>query len=291
MGIEFLQSFSNPILDTVFQFITAFAEQIVMMVVISYLFWCTERSFGFKFILTTMSGFSVNGFLKNIFRVERPFVKYEGIKAIRTQTATGYSFPSGHTQTATMVYGPFGIKKRGIILVLSAIFIFLIGVSRVYLGVHTVYDVLGGLIVGIIWSIFSYKLYDYLEKKNNPLYFLVYLIPAIISLLTVNLKFPGDTFTLAGSTIGAVVGVVFENKYVRFEPKAIPKIQVLKMAIGLIVALVIQSIFKQIDKALIINHPYFSNLAGLIGYTLIGLWITLGMPIICNKFFRKEIGD
>jgi membrane-associated phospholipid phosphatase len=281
----------TEILNKFFEFITVFAEQVVMMVVIGYLFWCTERSFGFKFILTTMSGFSVNGFFKNLFRVERPFVINKDIKAIRTQTATGYSFPSGHTQTATMVYGPLGIKKRGIILVLSAVFIFLIGVSRVYLKVHTVYDVLGGLAVGIIWSFFSFKLYDYLEKKNNPFLFLIYIIPAILSLLTVNLQFPGDTFSLAGSTIGAVLGVVFENKYVNFNPKAFPKIQVLKMAIGLIVALIIQSTFKQIDKALIINHPYYSYFAELIGYIFIGSWITLGMPILCKKYFSKDIGD
>lgn len=88
---------------------------------------------------------------------------------------TGYSFPSGHSVTAVCFYGYLAflcyrygrsmwIRRGGIVI--NAMMIVLIGISRIYLGVHYPTDVLGGYIGGIMWFGMSLLLIDYLEKRQ-----------------------------------------------------------------------------------------------------------------------------
>lgn len=290
-SIEFFQSFANPFWDKFFTIATTLAEQYVMMFVIGYFFWCTNRKFAFPFILTIMSGFTINAFLKNLFHIERPFVRFkdEQLRTLKLDTATGYSFPSGHTQSATSVFGIIGFMKKGIFKYFGIILVVLIGVSRMYLGVHTIYDVLAGVAVGAVWAIFGMKLYVILEKKNNPLWYLIYAIPVLLALIFVNPAFPGDTFTLAGTSLGAIIGVVLENMFVRFEPRTRPANQILKMFIGIAGGLLFQAGLKPFFALFATNGSYLSYGLDFLRYFICGMWITFGLPLIAKKFINNNL--
>ena len=118
-----------------------------------------------KFItLNLILSFIFNRILKIIVARPRPNV-------LRLSSESGYSFPSGHTMIATAFYGflIYLIYKKisnkfikYILITLISLLVICIGISRIYLGVHYTTDVIGGIIIGIIYLSFFIK---YLYKK------------------------------------------------------------------------------------------------------------------------------
>lgn len=113
------------------------------------------------------TGFT-NLVLKNIVRRSRP-------TGLWLTQAHGYGFPSGHSSISTaiaLVIIYFLIKrmknKKTAYLISGSIFTYLIlvGISRVYVGVHYPTDVLGGWLIAIIWSFISITAYNYCMKKG-----------------------------------------------------------------------------------------------------------------------------
>ncbi len=114
-----------------------------------------------QFIVTMSASAFIAVALKEMLKIQRPT---DGLIS-----EVGYSFVSAHTLIATvflvlLVYSYKNhFKKKSVrILFVSAsiLFVFLIGVSRVYLGVHYMTDILGGLFVGLIISAISILLYN-----------------------------------------------------------------------------------------------------------------------------------
>lgn len=92
----------------------------------------------------------------------------------------GYSFPSGHSALAIVIYGVilYYIHKNSCLSVriskavdaLVLLLVILIGISRIYLGVHFFTDVVGGYISGFVWLVLFVNLYNtLLSQKNKPM--------------------------------------------------------------------------------------------------------------------------
>ena len=116
-------------------------------------------------------GFLVNNVIKLTACIYRPWIRDPRIlppeRALKT--ATGYSFPSGHTQFAASSYGSLAqryVKERRALCTLCSVMIFLAAFSRNYLGVHTPQDV----IVAILCSLAIIKACAVMESKvrENP---------------------------------------------------------------------------------------------------------------------------
>ena len=108
--------------------------------------------------ISVFGGMLLNVGLKLLFARARPYFD-DPIVILKT-----FSFPSGHTMTATVFYGALGVfalsrirnwKLRAVVLVLAAIMIALVGFSRMYLGAHYLTDVLGAMMEGIVWVALS----------------------------------------------------------------------------------------------------------------------------------------
>lgn len=107
--------------------------------------------------------------LKPIFERARPSIVQH------IDTVTGFSFPSGHTTTATAIYATLGvlvaagIKERRLkiyVFAISAFIPLLVGFTRVFLGVHYPTDVLGGWCLGLAWAVSLGIINDVLQRRG-----------------------------------------------------------------------------------------------------------------------------
>ena len=104
-----LSGIRTPLLDTIFQLITFLAQELVIIAVICALYWCIDKKLavqiGFNYLC---AGLLVQS-LKITFRIPRPWVLDPEFKAVESSipAATGYSFPSGHTQSGTSLFATY----------------------------------------------------------------------------------------------------------------------------------------------------------------------------------------
>ena len=160
---------------------TFFGEMNTVLILMSVIYWSVSKEFG-TWLLMGWSGIRVvNGFLKVTACVYRPWIRDPRILPYGDSmtTATGYSFPSGHSMNAASLYGGGAVRKDlpkplrlflGIILALVAF-------SRIYLGVHAPQDILAGTAAGLLvmWLIFRLTLY----LKKHPEKDIMVLLPAL----------------------------------------------------------------------------------------------------------------
>lgn len=160
MDIEILLWFQQirEALDPVFDFIVGYASDIALFsaAVIPFVFyWCSDKEEGKDILLALGISLFLNQFLKVTFSVYRPWIRDPRLipSVVGRTFATGYSFPSGHTQVGGTIYFSIGTmlkKTRSRTAAVCMIMPVLIGLSRMYLGVHTPQDVLTGLLIAAL---------------------------------------------------------------------------------------------------------------------------------------------
>ncbi|MCM1265166.1 MAG: phosphatase PAP2 family protein [Candidatus Gastranaerophilales bacterium] len=158
------------VFDKFFLTVTMLGEVHIPLMLICALYWCINKKYGIYLFWSYLFGFIGNTFLKTTACIYRPWILDSRIKPLADAitTATGYSFPSGHTASCTTTWGGTAILfwNNKIIRYLCFIIIFLVIFSRNYLGVHTPQDVLVSLAIGILIILFNKKLLDW-EEKNQ----------------------------------------------------------------------------------------------------------------------------
>ncbi len=202
--------------------------------------------------------------------------------------ATNYSTPSGHAQNSATLFGWFSAKVRTWwMLVISIVLTLLIGISRVYLGVHYLGDVLLGWGIGLLTVVIlmllekpiAAKLERFKQEQLWGLFALVGLILLLVLSYLTPLP-PGDNFgAIGGVMIGLAIGVVLEKRYVDFsvEPPGGQKWKlVLRVILGLILVMLLLAGLSAIlptDIVLLRATRY-----GLVTFVGIFVW-----PLIFNK--------
>lgn len=146
--LRYLESMRTELGNVVFQGITLLGEETLMILLVVTLWFAVNKQLAQRLLFITAGSLCVNGILKNLVQAPRPFT--QGIRCVRPDTATGYSFPSGHTQGFATWSTAFAILSRKVWLgVLVGVLIVLVGFSRLYLGAHYPSDVVVGILLGV----------------------------------------------------------------------------------------------------------------------------------------------
>lgn len=258
-----------PVLNELMLAVTVLGEETAFLVLALIVFWCVDKKRGYYLMSVGFVGTMCNQALKLCFRIPRPWVRDPNFTILEQARAgaTGYSFPSGHTQSAVGTFGSIAASSerrwvKGICVALAV----LVGISRMYVGVHTPWDVLVSACVATI-LIFGLKNPVFKWEKGMK-YLLAGMLAAAIALLlfTELYPFPADVdeanllsgvknaYTMLGCIAGVAVVYVTEKRYVRFSEKAVWWAQILKVALGLGVVLLVKEGLRSPLDALFDGH-------------------------------------
>lgn len=274
--IEFIQSFSNPFFDKFFSGITFLGDENFFILLFCLVYWCINKKFGYLMGFAFLSNVFLNTVLKETFQIPRPIGKGK-VRSLKIESASGYSFPSGHTQYATSYWTSLMIKiKKRRFSYLGITMILLIGLSRIYLGLHTLQDVVGGIVVGVIWVYVANKFFNKIDRSKNYKMFLWVIVPMIIGLFIFQVE---NYYKIFGSLIGLITGYIIESEYINFKEDGVVMVQVLKYISGIIGLLIIKTVLKSIFPPFLLSH--------LFRYFLIVIWITVLMPFLVNKYANR----
>lgn len=147
----------DPIV-AIFEMITFLGDALFILISLPFIF-LYRKKFGLRLALTVLFSIYLCNLLKIIFRIPRPPQSQWKV------SASGYSFPSGHATDSSSFWGYMGLegyrsKNNLVYPTISTIIFILVGYSRVYLGVHTWYDVIGGWFLGLFMAYITYEFGD-----------------------------------------------------------------------------------------------------------------------------------
>ena len=164
-----IKGFISPKMTPIVKFITEFGNYTVMIpVIILFYLFNKDKSFNRYFTINLVAIFTSNFIVKNIIRRDRPI-------DINLIIENGFSFPSGHSMVSFAFYGFIiyyvycsHLSKLGktIIISILTLLVLMIGLSRIYLGVHYASDVIGGFVLALVYLIIFIK---YIYKKEKKI--------------------------------------------------------------------------------------------------------------------------
>lgn len=219
---------------------TFFGELNTVIVLMAVVYWCVSREFG-AYLLT---GFGVNRLVNGALKVTacayRPWIRDPRMapETAALASASGYSFPSGHSMNAATAYGGT-IPRKDLpraLRVSSGILVFLVAFSRIFLGVHTPQDILVGTFCGLLVMFLIWKLLTWLREhpeKEAAAVCLGVAVSAAVAvyagfksypadydaagkLLVDGAKMANDTFKGVGYSLAIFTGLFLERRFVRF---------------------------------------------------------------------------
>ncbi len=246
--IIFVQQFMSRFMVEFAALITEFGDAMVLVGVVGMFYWALNKELGKKLIINLTFINIVNPWLKSFFQRIRPYMANSEIKCLKPVNSEGdiydivsqeFSFPSGHAANCVAVYGKLCKESRSIawriVLILLTL---LVGISRFALGVHYPTDVIAGWIIAAV----SITLYSLLEKKlgRNKMYLLL----ALIGLVGFFFAKTDDYFTGYGMMVGAALGILFEERFVRFEQTKKPLRVVIRTVVGAALYLALNELLK-----------------------------------------------
>lgn len=297
---EWLAPFMNAI--------TMLGNEEFYMLVMPILYWCIDPGVGFRTgALLILSG-SINSYFKLLFHSPRPYWVDTRVKAFSAESSFG--LPSGHSMNAAAIWGWLGMQmKRRWAVIFSVAVIFLIGFSRLYLGVHFTRDVLSGWLLGAL-LLFAFAR---LEKAISPRLAswslgMQWLAIFVSSLVMIGLTFlsrwavsgwqippewvsnavaasgvapnpisVGGIFTLGGTWLGLAGGYAWMLKRGGFSAGGQDWKRILRYVVGVFGVLILYVGFKLIFPA---DPDWVGWIFRYIRYFIVSLWISALAPML-----------
>lgn len=296
--LMYLQSIRNELLTGIFTFFTICTEVPVITVLTGVIYWCINKKAGQRTIFALCGSLNINAGVKNYVKMPRP-IGTDGLQSLRIETATGYSFPSGHTQTSTTFWtSMMYLFRKSWIYIIGILMIIGAGISRLYLGVHWPMDVIVAWGFGIVLSVIFIKLFDYIDDSKN-----YYILVVLILIFGVCTYFIGgeDLYKMFGLYTGFALGYMVEDTFINFstgnetrrknifaknpsKKEGLGK-KILRFVVGIISLLAVYLLLNYVQDTLIVNKTEeIINIIKYFKYTIVVFWGVAGAPALFKLF-------
>lgn len=287
----FFAGIHNGFLNALVQVFTICGEEFVLIALAAFIYYNIDKKSGFISSMSLMNAISAMGIVKAIVRFPRPWMVLEGIDPIRMHTATGYSFPSGHTTCAASAYSSFAMcfRKRWI-SVTCAIMILLVAVSRMYLCVHWPMDVVGGILIGCGTTFTIGRLFGRLHEDKEKAIKVTMVLGIAACAASIGLSvllmagkaesLAFDDLNISFATYGGLaLGYSIERRFLDFE---VGGGSWGKKILRYLVTMAVVAVMLFGLKPLLVSLDIYNSLTRALRYFLVGLWCTL-FPLVGRK--------
>lgn len=300
-----------PQLEGFFLFVTDFGLEQFYLLIFPLIYWCINKRIGKQLGYVFLFTLFLNGIFKQAFRGPRPFWLDENI-AMDTREE-GYGIPSGHTQNATVLY--FFLAAwigQYWVWFLAVIIVFLMGLSRIYLGAHFLHDVIAGFLLGAV-TLLGFAIWQgryaagFAKRILGQRLLAVVLAPVVLAGIFIvirlllgqpDMNLPWSEWyptaevssieaaaTAFGLLFGFGVGIVFEGSRVRFTVDGPIWKRVLRYVLGIVVLVVIWAGLDQVfpEEPLALAIPL-----RILRYFLTVTWAAYWAPLV---FVKLKLAD
>ena len=272
----YFHDIGTPFLDILFKVFTDLGSEPVYILIASLIFWCYDRRMGIRAIYVIIFSAYVALLAKILFGMPRP------PEYLHKVTENDFGFPSGHALVSSGFWGYMGLRIRNNrIIIIGALAIFLVSLSRIYLGVHYPGDVAGGIVFGLTVAYVFFKgetgITGLFEKQDRTTKYLMALfLPAFLVLIA---SLQGDLVKeqielgLVMASIG--VGYLLEDEKIRFQDTKNKKQLIQRALVGFVI---LGAIFL-VSEILSLKYPIFIY----IKYVLLGFSLVYVVPLVFTK--------
>lgn len=303
-GLEATRWLQNtyPQLEEFFQIVSLFGIEEFYLALLPLIYWCLNKQLGKHYAYVFVVAVILSPLLKHAFRDPRP---YWLDSQLGLSVETSYGIPSGHALLgATTYFFLAGWIRRRWAWVLALLLAIIMGLSRIYLGVHFVHDVIAGFLVAmlllIIYFVWQRTLAARFSKRILGFRLMVAIaIPLILLLVYVLILFligqPDTTVPWAefipaaelsaiegvvmgvSTLLGVGIGLIFEASRIRFLVAGPVWKRALRYIIGLVVMLAIWAGLRSVfpTDPLWLALPFRT-----LRYLLLALWVTYYAPLL-----------
>lgn len=272
------------------------------------IYWAIDKDYGKKILFGFSFSIFTTNVIKNIACVYRPWLLDARLHAdpLVKKTATGFSFPSGHSASAASSFSGIAYWKKNnkIVVGLMFILIFAVMFARNWLGAHTVQDVVTAFFIGIIFTVLSFNFFDRIDKNNifENLFFIISLLIGIAfcfyfyykkypfeklfdiegNLIADIEELKNDGIKQTANFIGFICGWYLERKILNFKVPEKVKDKILVAVIGVSII----GLFNYILLPLIFSQCGYM-VSGFLRHFVLFFWATFGYPAVVSCFMKK----
>lgn len=299
--LYFLEGLRTPWLDSIVSVLTELGGETVFLIAALVTLWCVDKRRGYYLLSVCFLGTLVNQFLKITCRIPRPWVRdphFTIVESARAE-ATGYSFPSGHSTNSVGTFGVIATESRRLWVRLTAVALcVLIPLTRLYLGVHTPADVLVGSAIPLFFLVAVRPLIYREDGKHLPRLLLGMLVLAAAFVGYMELfPFPTDvdgenlaeavknSYTLLGALLGMIC-VYYADRKLDFPTDAVWYVQLIKVMVGLLIALAVKEGLKAPLDAIFQGHMIARAIRYFVLVLAAGIVWPLAFPLL-SRLGRK----
>ena len=294
--LYWFESIRMPVLNEFMLLVTRFGEETIFLIAAMTMLWCVNKRKSYYLLAVGFMGLIGNQVLKLTFRIPRPWIIDPNFSILEQarEAATGYSFPSGHTQTAVGTFGciAYAAKNRIVKNICVAICV-LVPISRMYLGVHTLMDVAVATAMAVLLIYFLRHMAEENSNKLMPWVLGGMVVAALAFWAFVEFfPFPSDidphnyesglsaAYKFLGAIVGFAIVYIVDEKWLHFEVKAVWWAQIVKVAVGFGLVLAVKSGLKAP-----INALFGDSFGSAVRYFLIVIVAGILWPL-SFKFFK-----